>query len=161
MKISQCNHQLGFTRVILTESMLQMCQHVVWLKEGHDILADNVLKQLADNTGEGLCSVICFCMHISKFVDWCYECIWPILRYDSVSSDWLKRAVIIGAFSSANSFGTRFGILSGPAASCGFLFSSNLLTPVSVTLILGIFFLAGPSQVIASVSSCVKTLLLL
>ena len=66
---------------------------------------------------------------------------------------------MIGASSSANSLRTWLGIRSGPTALCGSIFSSNFRTSASVALILGIFFLAGPSHGIASVSSCVKTLI--
>ena len=53
-------------------------------------------------------------------------------------SDFLKMIRRIGEITSLHSFSILLGILSGPAALCGFRLFSNLFMPVSVMLMFGI-----------------------
>ena len=45
-EVAHCYYQLGFTRVTLSEAMLEMSQWVIGLHEGQYMGAHDVLKQL-------------------------------------------------------------------------------------------------------------------
>ena len=64
-----------------------------------------------------------------------------------------------GARTSASSFSTRFGNLSGPAALWDFSADNSFATPSLLMVRFGILALAGPSHGMAVTSSLEKTLL--